>query len=464
MAASTPSLQELSSSVIASNLGKLAGSVECLFSCGGTIPQVENIVLCYMKKCGDWSSEPLKLPAELIGEDVQVFLDSCSPATFGIGSKTVLNKEYRNALKLEPGCFSVNFELASTFVLDQITRIMSSTSIRAELYKLNVYSTGGHFKHHVGTPCSADMFGSLVVCLPSKFTGGALVIRHQGRQVMFDWSSSTATQWAAFYSDVEHEVLPVTSGHRITLTYNLYHTSRAMTPAITTNTLYCELKAALQNPHFMRQGGVLGFFCQHKYTSISTNLGKFSPFLKGEDALIYEIAYSLKLSISLKPVTNGPSIYQTIYEHYDSEHWKTTKYIISKFHCKDECGEWRHGFEEGWKDHFGQSNVVEADGITWCQDPKIAEHVVKSIDSNPREGCDIYQAAAFLVDVPEFSSQRASSLTLARPDAKRTGLSPTAGETGRTEDSLVEPGPLPDAKRKRGSVTTTLSSVKRLRK
>ena len=91
MAASTPSLQEFSSSVIASNLGKLAGSVECLFSCGGAIPQVENIVLFYMKKCGDWPSEPLKLPAELIGDDVQVFLDSCSPATFGIGSKTVLN-------------------------------------------------------------------------------------------------------------------------------------------------------------------------------------------------------------------------------------------------------------------------------------------------------------------------------------------------------------------------------------
>ena len=76
----------------------------------------------------------------------------------------------------------------------------------------------GTFKPHVGTPRSADMFGSLVVCLPSKFTGGALVTRHQGRQVTFDWSSSTATQWAAFYSDVEHEVLPVTSGHRITLT------------------------------------------------------------------------------------------------------------------------------------------------------------------------------------------------------------------------------------------------------
>lgn len=29
-------------------------------------------------------------------------------------------------------------------------------------------------------------------------------------------------EWAAFYSDCEHEVMEVSSGHRLTLTYNLY--------------------------------------------------------------------------------------------------------------------------------------------------------------------------------------------------------------------------------------------------
>jgi hypothetical protein len=29
-------------------------------------------------------------------------------------------------------------------------------------------------------------------------------------------------EWAAFYSDCEHEVKRVQSGHRVTLTYNLY--------------------------------------------------------------------------------------------------------------------------------------------------------------------------------------------------------------------------------------------------
>ncbi len=47
---------------------------------------------------------------------------------------------------------------------------------------------------------------------------------HQGRETICDWSAQKgeAIKWAAFYSDCEHEVLEVTSGHRITLTYNLY--------------------------------------------------------------------------------------------------------------------------------------------------------------------------------------------------------------------------------------------------
>lgn len=57
-------------------------------------------------------------------------------------------------------------------------------------------------------------------------SGGALVVRHQDASLTYDWASNgmEKLQWAAFYSDCEHEVLEVTSGHRITLTYNLIAT------------------------------------------------------------------------------------------------------------------------------------------------------------------------------------------------------------------------------------------------
>ncbi len=85
------------------------------------------------------------------------------------------------------------------------------------------------------------------------------MLRHQGREQVFDWSGNsgrTAVQWAAFYSDCEHEVLEVTSGHRITLTYNLYATCWANAAWIDTKQveLFRMLQQSLQVPAFCKDG------------------------------------------------------------------------------------------------------------------------------------------------------------------------------------------------------------------
>jgi hypothetical protein len=87
-------------------------------------------------------------------------------------------------------------------------------------------------------------------------------VRHQGKQMTFDWSgTSQDIKWAAFYSDCEHEVLEVTSGHRITLTYNLYmrHGLGEMAghcEILDAHQLpmYKEAKNALAKPEFMTEG------------------------------------------------------------------------------------------------------------------------------------------------------------------------------------------------------------------
>ena len=150
--------------------------------------------------------------------------------------------------------------------------IPNCAGLQAELYKLNIYGPGGFFKPHVDTPRSGQMFGSLVVCLPTKFSGGELVVRHKKKVIKYDWSSSVSDpfnglQWTAFFSDIEHEVLPVTEGYRVTLTYNLYYgtnPSRSLID-IETNPFYRTLQAALSNPIFMRDGGILGFKCHYSY-------------------------------------------------------------------------------------------------------------------------------------------------------------------------------------------------------
>lgn len=95
--------------------------------------------------------------------------------------------------------------------------------VNAELYKLLLYEEGAYFKPHLDSEKTPGMFGTLVVCLPSSHQGGELVLRHDGKTVMFDTSvtSEFEVSFAAWYSDVLHEVKPVTSGHRLVLTYNL---------------------------------------------------------------------------------------------------------------------------------------------------------------------------------------------------------------------------------------------------
>lgn len=73
------------------------------------------------------------------------------------------------------------------------------------------------------------MFGSIVVVLPTAFKGGELALRHEGKEFKYDYASmidnmgsdgdAGTVGWVAFYSDIEHEVLPVTEGYRVTLTY-----------------------------------------------------------------------------------------------------------------------------------------------------------------------------------------------------------------------------------------------------
>jgi len=126
----------------------------------------------------------------------------------------------------------------------------------------------GFFKPHVDTPRSKMQFGSLVVCLPCHHEGGELVVRHAGHEVNFNWGSpsaadkkDTSVQWAAFYSDCEHEVLQVTKGNRITLTYNLYYAlgvgdlaGNSPVMDIQSLPLYKMIREALANESFIRRG------------------------------------------------------------------------------------------------------------------------------------------------------------------------------------------------------------------
>lgn len=178
---------------------------------------------------------------------------------------------------------------------------------------MQIYSgPSGKFHTHVDTPRGADQFGSLVISLPYPHVGGQLRVALKGTETIIDWGQKEADkiQWAAFYSDCEHEVLEVKSGHRITLTYNLYVCKRVggivgHKQSVTSDVcgLSHKVKNLLRDPAFMTKGGMLGFYCQHAYAHTNRDLSSRLPYaLKGVDAHIYSIFHHVGLETKIRPV------------------------------------------------------------------------------------------------------------------------------------------------------------------
>ncbi len=157
------------------------------------------------------------------------------------------------------------------------------------------------------------MVGSLVVILPTAHEGGSLILRHGGKEWTFDSAQAVDTTsnpqaaFIAFFSDIEHEVKPVTSGYRVTLTYNLYvkKANSAVVSKDVENEL--ELKEALarliKDPALV-QGGLIGFGLNHKYPfdMDATVLLDIKEYLKGSDAAIKRACDLLSLDVAIKAV------------------------------------------------------------------------------------------------------------------------------------------------------------------
>ena len=158
------------------------------------------------------------------------------------------------------------------------------------------------------------MFGSLVIVFPTKHEGGALILRHGGSEWTFDSATMVRTPvdpsaaYIAFYSDVEHEVTPVTSGYRVTLTYNLYFSTNNAAPVIpvlsTTEIAFRRtLSALLSDKTFMEEGGFLGFGLRHEYPLVpKAGLGNLINCLKGSDAIIQRVCSQLSLLTQLRVI------------------------------------------------------------------------------------------------------------------------------------------------------------------
>jgi hypothetical protein len=149
--------------------------------------------------------------------------------------------------------------------------------------------------------------------------GGQLRVALKGKERVYldkQWFDQGTIRWVAFYSDCEHEVLPVTAGHRITLTYQLYVSEcigghvqpQLQMPDSKSYPIYRCIKDMLASPTFMKNGGILGFRRAYQYpeTFEGTYFYERYPLtLKGIDAVIYAVFRALELTVHIKPYEVG---------------------------------------------------------------------------------------------------------------------------------------------------------------
>ncbi|KAK2013035.1 hypothetical protein LZ32DRAFT_604813 [Colletotrichum eremochloae] len=438
-----------------------------LFACGGNIPirdtksSAEVGVPSERKE-----SNPITIRWDLDGtsdnqacaklslppvQDTEAGLDRLlqhsQPATFGRDGKDVYDESYRKALQMDPTAFCTTFDPYSVGIIDAVAQVLlpsvsdsiTHRGVRAELYKLNIYSgPSGRFKPHVDTPRSASHFGSLVVCLPVAHEGGQLQVRHKGQEMTFDWSTNqdspahATIRWAAFYSDCEHEVLEVTSGHRLTLTYNLYAVRGAgrltgVSPTLDPVylPLFQALKEVLSKDPIGGQGGTLGFWCSHAYAYNHTKESPLPATLKGVDAVLWESFQALGLNPQIAPVIRmNEGIREVFSDWYDDPDLEYPWAIRRREKLPSTMpSEWIIGYKFGVHvdSNYGTESLDDyhetyqgwgsysREPVHWLTTPKESEiQLIYTAYGNQAIAEAMYSNCAILVNIPPHEKEMAA--------------------------------------------------------
>ncbi|OAP58935.1 hypothetical protein AYL99_06232 [Fonsecaea erecta] len=231
---------------------------------------------------------PIRLP--LSHDDAQALIKVSLRAPFGKGRNTLVDETVRKTWEIDGKELSFENEKWDDWLKGVLGKVSEGlgipgdgSNVQAELYKLLVYEEGAFFKPHKDTEKTHNMFGTLVICLPSQHVGGGVRLIHGKEETVLetDKGSAYGVSYLAWYSDVSHEVLPVQSGYRLVLTYNLAHTGIKHQPSATVldmeqsriGQMLDKWSSMKDRPQFMC------YALRHKYTAAHLQLAN----LKGDD-------------------------------------------------------------------------------------------------------------------------------------------------------------------------------------
>ena len=174
------------------------------------------------------------------------------PAQFGRGAETLTDREVRDTWEIPKNLVTAEWDKAALGTILTAAReglgLPPGCELTADFHSMLVYAPNQFFIAHQDSEKDDAMIGTLVVTLPSAYTGGELLIEHGGEVTAYR-GSKAALSLVAFYADCRHEVLRVKSGYRITLTYNLLLTGDTAGTGVDAEATVGELARCLRE-HF----------------------------------------------------------------------------------------------------------------------------------------------------------------------------------------------------------------------
>ncbi|KAG2381281.1 hypothetical protein C9374_006270 [Naegleria lovaniensis] len=180
------------------------------FSCGGEL--AANYVIPGLTIKKDDQFIPISLPI-CTHEQANTLIQVCRKAPYGLGEQTLYDDQVRNTWQLDPSQFQLTNPKWTQLVQDLVNSkvkkglgIPPEVDIKASLYKLLFYEKDGHFNFHKDTEKEEGMFATLVIQFPCIYTGGELVVQHNGREQLYDFQ--TNSQFGAFYASFYADFVP----------------------------------------------------------------------------------------------------------------------------------------------------------------------------------------------------------------------------------------------------------------
>jgi len=250
------------------------------FYCSGSNDQI------YSGMCIDGYGE-VEFP--FTASTFEKILPYTKQAPFGKGSETITDTSVRSTLEIN----AKKIHFKNPKWEKQIDKTLTSVkkklgiekkSICASLYKLLIYKEGDFFLPHKDSEKEKGMFGTLLIGLPAKHTGGEFIIRfkEQEESILFsDKIDQYEMPYIAFFSDCEHEVKKVTSGFRVCLAYNLIQLDKTLPiKSSSFNDQTNQLTALLNNCSDNFSNKPLAILLDHQYTPANFSY----DFLKRSDA------------------------------------------------------------------------------------------------------------------------------------------------------------------------------------